>query len=57
MAEMPSDRPVMLTISTRPVVRMSRSTWPAGACMLVRVDGRGYDCQQKNAICDVRGPC
>ena len=37
------DRPVMLTISTSPVVGM--------------VDGRGYDGRQKDAICDIRGPC
>ena len=37
------DRPVMLTISTSPVVGI--------------VDGRGYDGRQKDAICDVRGPC
>ena len=37
------DRPVMLMISTSPVV--------------VMVDGRGYDSGQNDAICDVRGPC
>ena len=37
------NRPVMLTISTSPVVGM--------------VDGHGYDGRQKDAICDVRGPC
>ena len=37
------DRPVMLTISTSPVVCMSRSTWPASAC--------------KYTICDVHGSC
>ena len=37
------DRPVMLTISTSPVVGM--------------VDGRGYDGRQKDTICDIRGPC
>ena len=37
------NRPAMLTISTSPVVGM--------------VDGRGYDGRQKDAICDVRGPC
>ena len=37
------DRPIMLTISTSPAVGM--------------VDGCGYDGQQKDAICDVRGPC
>ena len=37
------DRPVMLTISTSLVVGT--------------VDGRGYDGRQKDAICDVRGPC
>ena len=36
------DRPVMLMISTSPVVGM--------------VDGCGYDGRQKDAICDVRGP-
>ena len=33
----------MLTISTSPVVGM--------------VDGHGYDGRQKDAICDIRGPC
>ena len=37
------DRPIMLTISTSPLVG--------------RVDGCGYDGRQKDAICDVRGPC
>ena len=37
------DRPAMLTISTSPVVGM--------------LDGRGYDGRQKDAICDISGPC
>ena len=37
------DKPVMLTISTSPVVGM--------------VDGHGYDGRQKDAVCDVLGPC
>ena len=37
------DRPIMLTISTSTVVGM--------------VDGCGYDGRQRDAICDVRGPC
>ena len=49
------DRPVMLTISTRPVVHMSKKL------MLIVVvgtdDRRGYNGQQIDAICDVRGPC
>ena len=48
------DGPVMLTTSTRPVVRLH--------CILLVLVGmvdapRGYDSLQKDAIRDVRGPC
>ena len=51
------DRPVKLMIYTRPVVHMSRKQWPAELVLMGTVNGCGYDGQQKDAICDVRGPC
>ena len=51
------DRPVMLTISTRSVVCMSRNHMACNVLVQVgMVDGRGYDGQQEDAICDIRGP-
>ena len=50
----------MLMISTRPIVHMSRKHNDYIAAVLVlmgKVDGRGYDGQQKDTICDVCEPC
>ena len=46
----------MLTISTRPVVHMSRKHMACSVLVQVgTVDGCGYDGQQEDAICDIRG--
>ena len=51
------NRPVMLMISTRPVMHMSRKHMAWNVLVQVgTVDGRGYDVQQEDAICNVRGP-
>ena len=54
----------MLTISTRPVVCASRKHVACSASVVLMlivlvgmIDGRGYDGQQKDAICDVCRPC
>ena len=50
------DRSAMLMTSTRLVVCMSiKHRWLA--VLVGTVDGRGYNDQQKYAICDTRGPC
>ena len=46
----------MLTVSTRPVVHMSRKYIARSALVQVgMVNGRGYDGQQEDAICDICG--
>ena len=51
------DRLVMLTMSIRPAVCLSRMYMACNVLVGVgMVIGRGYDGQQEDGVCDVRGP-